>query len=86
MPLCTAGKHLAAGHLEGCEQGDGAMSDILLGDALEIAHAYGRYRLRAFQCLALALLVNTQDQSMAGWIQIQAYDIADLLDEKRIVG
>ena len=42
--------------------------------------------MRALQRLALALLVDTQDKRILGRAQIQAHDIAQLLDEERTGG
>lgn len=51
-----------------------------------VAKPHGQHRLRALQRLALALLVHAQHQRVLRRTQVQADDIAQLLDEERIVG
>src|SRR5690606_34677485 len=41
--------------------------------------------LSAFQSLALALLVHTDDQCVLRWAQVQTHNVAQLLDEERVI-
>ena len=50
-----------------------------MGARGNVADSQRQSRLRALQCLALALLVTTQHQSPFGWIQIQPDDVPELL-------
>lgn len=43
-------------------------------------------RLRLVQSLNLRLLVNAEQHSVLGWIEVQAYDACDLLHKERIGG
>ena len=79
------GQDSAGGDVQGGEEG-GAMADVAVRDALDVAEPQGQEGLGALQGLALALLVDAQDQSMVGRIQIETDDVADLLDEEGIGG
>ena len=62
------------------------MALVVVGDALDVAEAHGQHRLRGLERLALALLVDTDDQRVVRRAQVQADDVAQLLDEERVVG
>jgi hypothetical protein len=88
MPVArlAAGPHGAVEHVQRGEQRGGAVALVVVGDALDVAEAHGQHRLRALERLALALLVDADDQRVVGRTQVQADDVAQLLDEERVVG
>ena len=54
--------------------------------AFDVAQPEGQEGLGALQGLGLALLIDAQHQGMVGRIQVEADDVADLLDEEGIGG
>jgi hypothetical protein len=60
------------------------MADVVMGDALDIAQAHGQHRLGTVQGLNLARFIHAKYQGVVGWIQVQANDVASLLDEEWI--
>ena len=76
----------AAGDVEGGEQRGGAVTQVIVGHAFDVAEAHRQQRLAALQGLDLALLVDAQHDGVVGRVQIQADDIANLLDEEGIGG
>ena len=67
-------------HIERREQGGGPVAIIVVGYSFHITQPDRQHRLGALQSLHLALLVDTQNQRIVGWIKIQPNDIAHLLD------
>jgi len=80
------GKDGTRSNVECCKERRGAMADVVMGDALDIAQAHGQHRLGAIQGLNLALLIHTKYQGVVGRIQVKANDVPHLLDEERIGG
>jgi len=78
------GEHGAGGNVESRKQRGGAMANVVVGHTFHISQAHRQHRLGAVQGLNLALLIDTEDQSMVGRVEIQANNIADLFDEERI--
>lgn len=78
--------HCTGGHIQRREQRGGAVADVVVGDALHVAQAHRQQRLGAVQCLDLRLLVNAEHHRLDGRVQVQARDVADLLDKERIGG
>lgn len=78
------GDHLASGHVQGSEQGGGAMADVVMGDALDVPQTHGQERLSPVEILNLRLLVNAEHHRLVGRIQVQADDVADLLVKEGI--
>jgi hypothetical protein len=60
--------------------------DVIVGDTLNIAEPKREHRLRTFQSLNLALLIDAQHHGLIGRIEVQADDVPDLVDEHRIGG
>ena len=71
----------SVGHVQGGEEGRGAVTDVIVGDALHIAQAHRQDRLGPIQGLDLGLLVHAQDHRMVGRVQIEPHDLPDLFDE-----
>ena len=88
MPVASLalGQHLAAGDVQGREQGGGSMPDVVVGDAFDIAQSHRQHRLSALQRLDLAFFVDAQHYGVIRRIQIQSDDVAHFLDEERVVG
>ncbi len=80
------GQDLAGGNVQGGEEGGGAVADIAMRHAFDVAQSEGQEGLGALQGLGLALLVDAQDQGMVGRVEIEPDDVADLLDEEGIGG
>jgi len=57
-----------------------------MGDTLNIAEPDGQHRLGAFQRLDLALFIRRRKRVPVRWIEIQADNAAQLLDEEGIGG
>jgi|694.fasta_scaffold03986_8 hypothetical protein len=84
MARLALGDHLPGGHVQRCEQGCGAVTDVVVGDALDVPQTHGQQRLRAVQGLDLRLLIDVQHHRLVGWFQVQTDDVADFLHEERI--
>nr|CUV26411.1 protein of unknown function [Ralstonia solanacearum]CUV36738.1 protein of unknown function [Ralstonia solanacearum]CUV41950.1 protein of unknown function [Ralstonia solanacearum]CUV62987.1 protein of unknown function [Ralstonia solanacearum] len=78
--------HFAGGGIERCKQRCCAMANVIVRDALDVTKPHRQQRLRTLQCLALALLIDTQHKCVGRRAQVQPDDVADLLDEERVVG
>ena len=78
------GQHLPRGNVQSSEQGGGAMADVVVRDPLHVAQAHGQQWLRPVQGLDLRLLVNAEHHRLVGRIQLQADDVAVLLNKEGI--
>src|SRR5215813_12305141 len=61
----TLGEHAAVGDVEGGEQGCRAVSHVVVGDPLDIAHTQWHYRLAEFESLSLPLVLPISQTSAA---------------------
>ena len=86
MSWFAFGEDGAGGDIQCGKQSSGAVADVIVSDALDVAEPHGQNRLGSVERLNLAFLVHTQHQSVIGRVQIQAHNIAYLLDEERIGG
>src|SRR6267378_8707939 len=86
MPMAALAlrEHAAVGDVERGEQGRSAVADVVVRDAFDVPQSQRQKRLRALERLYLALLINTQHQRMIRRIEVQADDVAHLLDEERV--
>src|SRR5438270_9649825 len=75
---------LAAGDVQCGEQRGGAVTLVVEGAPLGLARPHGQDRLRAIERLDLAFLVRAQDQRSFWWVEIEADNVAHLLDQLRI--
>ena len=71
-------------HVERCEQRGRAVPLVVVRAPLGLTGAHRQQRLRAIQRLHLAFLVDAQHHGALRRRQVQADDIAHLLDEQRI--
>ena len=62
------------------------MAFVVVSAALGLAGQHRKDRLTAAQRLNLTLLIHAQHHRMMRWVQVQADDIAHLVDQQRIVG
>ena len=62
------------------------MSDVVVGDPLNVAQVQRQHRLGTVQGLDLAFLINAQHHGFVGRIQIKTDDVSHLLDEEGIGG
>ncbi len=77
-------QHLPCPQVQGSEQGVGAMADVVMGDPLHVAQAYGQQGMRPVHGLDLRLLVYAKHHRPVGRIQVQAGDVPHLLDKEGI--
>ena len=80
------GEDPAGGNIQGSEEGGGAVADVAVRDAFDVAQPERQEGLGALQRLGLALLVDAQHRGMVGRMEVEADDVADLLDEEGIGG
>jgi hypothetical protein len=73
-------------HIERGEERRGAVALVIMGHRSGTALFQGQTRLRAVECLDLALLIDGKHQRLLRWIDVQADDVLDLRDEVGIVG
>ena len=88
MPVSrfALGEDGAGRDIQRSKQSSRAVADVIVSDALDVAKPHGQNRLSAVERLNLALLIHTQHQSVIGRVEIQAHNIAHLLDEEGIGG
>jgi hypothetical protein len=86
MPPMQLADDLAGGQIQRREQGRGAIAHVVMAAPLGHAEGQRQQRLGAVQRLDLRLLVHTQHHGMGGRRQVQAHDVAHLVDEQRIGG
>ena len=84
MPLLAFCEDLAGSDFQRGKEGQGAVPDVVVSHPLHVAQAHRQNGLRPVQLLYLALLVDAEDHGLLRGVQIQAEDVPDLLDEKRI--
>ena len=83
---CTPPGSHPVEHAQRREQRRRSMTHVVMRDAFNVAEPQRKQRLGALQGLALALFVDAQHESILGRAQIQADDIAQLVDEEGIGG
>src|SRR5262249_1706677 len=83
MAGVALGHYLAAGSVERGEQGSSAVAHIVVRDALDIAQSHRQHWLGSLEGLALALLIDAQHQGVVRRVEIEADNVAKLLDEER---
>src|SRR5581483_9123518 len=72
--------------IERSEQVDGAVTQVIRRAAIGLAGSHRQHRLTAIERLNLGLCVDAQHQCLSRRIEIQAHDVAHLLDEERVPG
>ena len=84
MPLHAAPDDRAGGGVEGGEQGGRAVALVIMAAPLRLARPHGQHRLAAVERLDLALFVDAEHQRAVRRVEIEADDVAHLVDELRI--
>ena len=57
------------------------MATVVVCAPLDLAWLHRQQWLRAIQSLNLRFLIDAEDQRILRWIQVEADDVANLLDE-----
>src|SRR5260221_136654 len=84
MSAMQLANDFASGHIQGREQRGRAVALVVVGPPLSLAGSHRQRGLGAVERLDLTLLVGAQHQRSFGRVEIQADNIADLLDQLRI--
>jgi hypothetical protein len=84
VALLVLADDLARPSVEGGEEAGGAVALVVVSAPLHLAGAHGQQRRGSIEGLYLRLLVDAQNQRPVGRIQIQAHDVAHLVDEEWI--
>src|SRR3982075_1664176 len=75
---------LARPRIECGEQDWGAVALVVVGAALDLSGAHGQQLRGTIEGLDLTLLVHAQHQRTVRRIEIQAHDVAHLVEEQRV--
>jgi hypothetical protein len=75
----VAAPNQASGDVEGCEQGGGAVTLIVVAEPPSLCHWAAQPTLGALQGLDVGLFVDRQDHCILGRLQIERDDIGRLL-------
>lgn len=78
--------NLTGGHIKCGKQSGCAVTDVIVGDALNISQAHGQEGLHAVKGLDLAFFVHAQDHCLVRGVEIEPHDISNLLDEEGVLG
>jgi hypothetical protein len=70
MPWLALCDHLAGGHVQGREQGCGAVTDLVVGEALGGPQTHGQQRLSPVQSLNLRLLIDAEDHRLVERVEV----------------
>src|SRR5271165_797953 len=81
----SGGDDLTGGYIERREQVGDAVADVVVSPTLDLAWAHRQDRLCPVECLDAGLLVDADDNGSLGRVQVQPDNIADLLDEQRVL-
>src|SRR6185437_9213999 len=73
--------HLAGCHIQCSEQRRSAVTLVIISASLDLTGPHWQDRLRPIEGLDLALLVGAQHQCPFGRVEVQADNIANLLDQ-----
>ena len=72
-------------HVQGGEQRRGPVPDVVVGASGRQARSHRQERRGAIEDLNLALLVHAEHQGPIWRMQVQPDDVADFVDEQRIL-
>src|SRR6266567_1267479 len=84
MPLLGLADDPAGPGVERGEQTGGAVTFVVMGAALDLSGTHGQQRRGAVERLDLALLVHAEHQRAVRRSEIQAHNVAHLVDEQRV--
>src|SRR3970040_433742 len=71
--------------IESREQAGGAVAEVVMSAAFGVSRAHRQQRGGSLQSLNLALLIDAQDQSVLGRVQVEADDVPHLVDKQRVM-
>lgn len=86
MPLHVAADHGPVEHIERRKERGGAVAFVIMGHGARSPLLERQTGLGSVEGLKLALLIERQDDRVGGWRDIKADDVAELVDELRIIG
>ena len=84
VPGVQRADDLASGQVQRGVQAGGAGTDVVVAGPGRGARQHRQHRGGAIECLDLRLLVHAQHHRPFRRVEIQADDVADLVDEQRI--
>jgi hypothetical protein len=73
---------VAGGHVEGGEEAGDAVADVVAGAPLRRSGHHRQHRLGPVEGLDLGLLVDAEHDRLVRGVEVEADDVADLLDGK----
>ena len=82
----TACDDFPGGDIESREQSGRAVPFVVMGDAFDVAKAHGEKGLSPLKSLNLGLLIDREHHGVVRGIEVETDDVADFLDEERVVG
>ena len=86
MPRCRRGEHLPGSDVQGRVEVGGAVAEVVVGLPRGHPRQQRQDRRRPVERLDLRLLVDTEHDRRLGRVEIEADDVADLVDELRLGG
>jgi hypothetical protein len=86
VPSVQLADHLTGGHVQSGEERGGAVQAVVVASPLRRSRSHGEDGLGAVESLDLSLLVGTEHQRPFRRVQVEADDVAHLLDQLGIVG
>ena len=89
--LMAVARHVAADdgaveHVERGKERGGSVALVVVGHGAKTSFLHRQAGLGAIERLNLALLVDREHDGVRRWIDIEADDVAQLVDELRVVG
>ena len=81
MARHTVADHLAIEHTESSKQSRRSMANVIVRHRPAPALLHGKTGLGPIESLDLAFFVQAQNKGLVRWIQVQAHDVAQLLDK-----
>src|SRR6516164_11572571 len=86
MALHVAADHGSVKDVQGCKQAGGSVPFVIMGHGSGASFLHRQAGLGAVESLDLALLVDGQDDGVRRRIDVEADDVAQLVDEFRVLG
>ena len=84
VPAVATPGYLPGGNVESGEQGGRAVAGVVVRTPFHLPGSHRQKRLLPVESLDLRLLVDTQDDGVLRWVQVETDDIAHFLDEERV--
>lgn len=86
MPPMALPDHLCGFHIQGGKKRRRPIASVVMGAPFSLSGAHRQNGLSTIQRLNLGLLIDAQDQSTLGRIEVQAHNVPDFLNKERIRG